>query len=183
MLKRLDGLSKVLDGDAAKGMDFLLARLSGLRKQWEKDDVVEPKPAYFAVGDADILAAATCGAAPEHKIYPRLVCPHRPVLRGHWYFASRRRTIHPPSTWSFKIAVKFGAVLKSTSTWGPTAAGAILNRAPIRKAYSSSSYVWRLHPARTVDFVAERFDRTAPHLALCRLDQRQRRRLLCLRHV
>ena len=36
MLKRLDGLRKVLDGDAAKGMDFLLGRLSGLRKQWEK---------------------------------------------------------------------------------------------------------------------------------------------------
>ena len=37
MLKRLDGLRKVLDGDAANGMDFLLARLSGLRKQWEKE--------------------------------------------------------------------------------------------------------------------------------------------------
>ena len=37
MLKRLDGLRKVLDGDAAKGMDLLLGRLSGLRKQWEKE--------------------------------------------------------------------------------------------------------------------------------------------------
>lgn len=44
MLKRLDGWKKVLDGDAAKGMDFLLTRLSGLRKQWEKDAVVQPKP-------------------------------------------------------------------------------------------------------------------------------------------
>jgi hypothetical protein len=43
MLKRLDGLRKILDGDAAKGMDRLLARLSGLRKQWEKDAVVRPK--------------------------------------------------------------------------------------------------------------------------------------------
>ena len=37
MLKRLDGLRKVLDGDAAKEMDLLLGRLSGLRKQWEKE--------------------------------------------------------------------------------------------------------------------------------------------------
>jgi hypothetical protein len=37
MLKRLDGLRKMLDGDAAKGMDLLLGRLSGFRKQWEKE--------------------------------------------------------------------------------------------------------------------------------------------------
>lgn len=43
MLKRLDGLREVLDGDAAKGMDLLLTRLSGLRKQWEKDAAVQPK--------------------------------------------------------------------------------------------------------------------------------------------
>jgi hypothetical protein len=34
MLKRLDGLRKVLDGDAAKEMDSLLGRLSGHRRQW-----------------------------------------------------------------------------------------------------------------------------------------------------
>jgi hypothetical protein len=34
MLKRLDGLRKTLDGDAAKEMDSLLGRLSGFRKQW-----------------------------------------------------------------------------------------------------------------------------------------------------
>jgi len=37
MLKRLDGLRKVLGGEAAKGIDLLLGRLSGLRKQWEKE--------------------------------------------------------------------------------------------------------------------------------------------------
>jgi hypothetical protein len=43
MLKRLDGLRKVLDGDAAKGMDFLLNRLSGWRKQWEKEAKAKPQ--------------------------------------------------------------------------------------------------------------------------------------------
>lgn len=38
MLKRLDALRRVLDGDAAKQMDLLLGRLSGLRKAWEKAD-------------------------------------------------------------------------------------------------------------------------------------------------
>jgi len=38
MLKRLDALRGVLDGDAAKQMDLLLGRLSGLRKAWEKAD-------------------------------------------------------------------------------------------------------------------------------------------------
>ncbi len=41
MLKRLDGLRKVLDGDAAKETDLLLGRLSGLRKQWEKEAVAQ----------------------------------------------------------------------------------------------------------------------------------------------
>jgi hypothetical protein len=36
MLRRLDGLRQVLEGDAAKEMDLLLGRLSGLRTQWEK---------------------------------------------------------------------------------------------------------------------------------------------------
>jgi hypothetical protein len=45
MMKRLDGLQTVLDGDAAKGMGLLLGRLSGLRAQWEKEakDVYIPK--------------------------------------------------------------------------------------------------------------------------------------------
>jgi hypothetical protein len=34
MLKRLDGLREVLDGDAAKQMDLLLGRLAGHRKEW-----------------------------------------------------------------------------------------------------------------------------------------------------
>jgi len=41
LLKRLDGLRKVLDGQAAKGMDSLLGRLSGLRKQWMKEAIGE----------------------------------------------------------------------------------------------------------------------------------------------
>lgn len=36
MLKRLDALRASLDGDAAKKMDILLARLSGHRAEWEK---------------------------------------------------------------------------------------------------------------------------------------------------
>jgi len=36
MLRRLDALRTMLDGDAAKEMEFLLGRLSGLRAQWEK---------------------------------------------------------------------------------------------------------------------------------------------------
>jgi len=36
MLRRLDGLRTVLEGDAAKNMDALLARLSGFRKQWQE---------------------------------------------------------------------------------------------------------------------------------------------------
>ncbi len=35
MLTRLDGLREVLDGDAQKAMDMLLARLSGHRREWE----------------------------------------------------------------------------------------------------------------------------------------------------
>jgi len=36
MLNRLEGLRKVLEGDAAKAMDRLLSRLSGYRRQWEQ---------------------------------------------------------------------------------------------------------------------------------------------------
>ncbi len=35
MLRRLDALRRALDGHAGKAMDAVLARLSGLRKQWE----------------------------------------------------------------------------------------------------------------------------------------------------
>ncbi|MEI8122649.1 MAG: hypothetical protein WCI20_11390 [bacterium] len=41
MLKRLDGLRKVLEGDAAKEMDLLLGRLSGLRSAWEEQAAAE----------------------------------------------------------------------------------------------------------------------------------------------
>ncbi len=40
MLKRLDALRKVLDGEAAKAMDELLKRLEGQRKEWEKENPV-----------------------------------------------------------------------------------------------------------------------------------------------
>ena len=46
MLTRLDGLRKVLDGDAAKAMDKLLKRLEPQRKKWQK-------PAAKPVGKAD----------------------------------------------------------------------------------------------------------------------------------
>jgi hypothetical protein len=36
MLKRLDALRAVLDGDAAQSMDLLLGRMAGHRKIWEK---------------------------------------------------------------------------------------------------------------------------------------------------
>jgi hypothetical protein len=38
MLKRLDALRKVLDGDAVKKMDVLLGRLKEQRKVWEQED-------------------------------------------------------------------------------------------------------------------------------------------------
>jgi hypothetical protein len=38
MLKRLDGLRKVLDGEAAKKMDVLLERMAGHRIEWEKEE-------------------------------------------------------------------------------------------------------------------------------------------------
>ena len=37
MVKRLEGLKKVLEGDAAKQVGAILARLAGERKQWERE--------------------------------------------------------------------------------------------------------------------------------------------------
>ena len=45
MLRRLDGLRKVLDGDAAKAMDALLGRMSGFRKAWSGAPATGPVPA------------------------------------------------------------------------------------------------------------------------------------------
>ena len=42
MLSRLDDLRKVLDGDAGKAMDKLLARMAGHRKQWSKAAATRP---------------------------------------------------------------------------------------------------------------------------------------------
>ena len=38
MLRQLDAIRAVLDGDAAKAMDTLLGRMSGHRRQWEAGD-------------------------------------------------------------------------------------------------------------------------------------------------
>lgn len=43
MLKRLDGLRKVLKGDAAKEMDVLLDRFAEQRKEWEQDSKTSMK--------------------------------------------------------------------------------------------------------------------------------------------
>ena len=39
MLERLEGLRKVLEGDAAKGMDLLIGRMAGFKAGWAKQDV------------------------------------------------------------------------------------------------------------------------------------------------
>jgi len=55
MLNQLDGLREVLEGDAAKEMDLLLGRLSGLRKQWEKDT---PPPDFSKLKEGITLSQA-----------------------------------------------------------------------------------------------------------------------------
>jgi hypothetical protein len=44
MLKRLDGLKNVLEGDAAKQVETFLARLAGQRKQWEHESKSTKSP-------------------------------------------------------------------------------------------------------------------------------------------
>ncbi|MGD0899574.1 MAG: hypothetical protein ABR915_17225 [Thermoguttaceae bacterium] len=79
MLKRLDGLRKVLDGDAAKGMDFLLGRLSGLRQQWEKEEKAKkPDPnedyaRYVHVGVIDPKQAGSVGKLLEDHGIPNII--------------------------------------------------------------------------------------------------------------
>ena len=36
MIERLEALQPALAGDAAKDMEFLLARLSGIKREWQK---------------------------------------------------------------------------------------------------------------------------------------------------
>ena len=61
MLKRLDGLRKLMDGDAAKKMDLLLGRLAGHRKEWESKEVkvkaagAEPRVASQSQAEVDQL--------------------------------------------------------------------------------------------------------------------------------
>jgi hypothetical protein len=44
MLKRLDGLKEVLEGNAAKPVEIILARLAGERKQWEEESKSTKSP-------------------------------------------------------------------------------------------------------------------------------------------
>jgi len=55
MIRQLDGLRKTLEGDAAKEMDLLLGRLSGLRKQWEEDT---PPPDFSKLKEGITLSQA-----------------------------------------------------------------------------------------------------------------------------
>ncbi len=77
MLKRLDGLRKVLDGEAAKGMDKLLARMSGHRKEWGKA-AASAKPPVKPIEDTrkplapdksplHVQLARVCGLSEEQK--------------------------------------------------------------------------------------------------------------------
>ena len=74
MLKRLDALQGVLDGEGAKAMDKLLARMSGLRKEWEKavaisKPAVKPikKPLAPDKSPLHVQLAKVCGLSEEQK--------------------------------------------------------------------------------------------------------------------
>jgi hypothetical protein len=62
MLKRLEGLRKVVGGDAAKEMDLLLGRLSGLRQQWEKEDIARQaaQPLVILTGTDSHIKQPSC---------------------------------------------------------------------------------------------------------------------------
>ena len=47
MLKRLDGLADVLEGDAARSMETLLGRLAGLRRTWQATLHNDSKPNHI----------------------------------------------------------------------------------------------------------------------------------------
>jgi hypothetical protein len=53
MLQRLDGLRQILEGDAAKAMDRLLGRMSGLRQEWGGTPP-NPSPATTAQPDEGV---------------------------------------------------------------------------------------------------------------------------------
>jgi hypothetical protein len=50
MVQRLDGLRKVFEGDAAKAMDILIARMAGHRTEWEKQAKSAPGSPDAGVG-------------------------------------------------------------------------------------------------------------------------------------
>ena len=85
MLKRLDGLRKVLDGDAAKQMDFILGRLAGHRKGWEKamtkneGRVVEKDGVVF-----EVVLSVQDGQSPRTSRAP-------PVPSSNWAYESPTR--------------------------------------------------------------------------------------------
>jgi hypothetical protein len=51
MLQRLEGLRKVLEGDAAKGMDLLIGRMAGFKAGWAKQEAERKAAEPPAGGD------------------------------------------------------------------------------------------------------------------------------------
>lgn len=82
MLKRLDGLRKMLDGDAAKGMDFLLTRLSGFRKQWEKETPPAEKEVYIPQ-DLDDSFAELKKILPKEVVEKMKTGPEKDMVSYH----------------------------------------------------------------------------------------------------
>ncbi len=65
MVRELDAIRAVLDGDAALAMDQLLARMSGLRKQWE---AAEPKPPTTQPDRAKRLVVIDIGREKGYRV-------------------------------------------------------------------------------------------------------------------
>ena len=62
MLQRLDGLRKVLEGNAAKDMDTLLERMAEERKEWTKAAATQPAASKPVEKDADGNTSTTAVA-------------------------------------------------------------------------------------------------------------------------
>jgi len=76
MLQRLDGLRKVLEGNAAKDMDTLLERMAGERKEWTKAAATQPASSKPVVKDGLQVTVALPNATFAAK---RAVEVHRAV--------------------------------------------------------------------------------------------------------
>jgi len=72
MLNRLDGLRKVLDGNAAKEMDLLVGQFSKLRTRWEKETIA---PLIRQLGDdkLQVREAATQKLIERGEVAHRLL--------------------------------------------------------------------------------------------------------------